>query len=228
MNFEEDFLTSDNPLKQYFVKNQRNLIHKWLHYFEIYHHYFAKYRDKEVTIVEFGVFHGGSLQMWKHYFGDKARIFGVDIDPRCKRFEEDQIKIFIGDQEDRAFLRDIRAQIGPIDLLIEDGGHKGGQQIATFEEMFPAITRGGLFLIEDLHTSYWPAYDGGYLRNGTFIECAKKIIDAMHARYSQDPRLTVGYLTQTVKAMHVFDSIIIFEKDQVSPAEHKMTGKSQF
>ena len=166
--------------------------------------------------------------MWKHYFGDKAQIYGIDIDPRCKKFEESQIEIFIGDQENREFLKEIRAKIGPIDILIEDGGHKSGQQIATFEEMFPAIIPGGLFLIEDLHTSYWSAYDGGYQRKGTFIEYAKNIIDCMHARYSQDPRLTVGYLTNTIKAMHVFDSVIVFEKDNVPPAEHRMTGKKQF
>lgn len=188
------------------------MIHKWLHFFDIYHQYFQKYRGQDITVVEFGVSHGGSLQMWKHYFGDKVRIIGIDIDPRCKQFEEAQIEIFIGDQENRKFLQEIRSKIGPIDLLIEDGGHKSGQQIATFEEFFPMIKPGGLFLIEDLHTSYWSEYGGGFRRDGSFIEYAKNIIDCMHAEYSRDPRLVVGYLTKNVKAMHVFDSVIIFEK----------------
>ena len=113
--------------------------------------------------------------MWKEYFGEKARIYGIDIDPRCKQFEESQIEILIGDQQDRDFLHTVRERVGAIDILIEDGGHRPKQQIATFEEMFPAVAAGGGFLIEDLHTSYWNEYDGGYKKAGTYIEYAKNL-----------------------------------------------------
>ena len=101
-----------NPLAAYFYANKGRRIHKWLHYFDIYHRHFQQYRDKAVTIVEFGVSHGGSLQMWKSYFGPQARIIGVDINPKCAALEEPQIEIVIGDQDDREFLRSLAATAG--------------------------------------------------------------------------------------------------------------------
>ena len=76
-------MTEPNPLERYFRANQDRLIHKWVHYFEIYHRHFDRFRGRPVTILEFGVSHGGSLQMWRDYFGDQARLYGADIDPRC-------------------------------------------------------------------------------------------------------------------------------------------------
>jgi hypothetical protein len=54
----------DNDLLKYFENNPGNLIHKWMHYFEIYDRHFSRFRNKDVHIVEIGVFQGGSLQMW--------------------------------------------------------------------------------------------------------------------------------------------------------------------
>ena len=84
-----------NDLEAYFNANNKRLIHKFPHYFQVYERHFSRFRNKEVVIVEIGVSHGGSLQMWKDYFGGKAKIFGIDVDPRCKDFEEENIKIFI-------------------------------------------------------------------------------------------------------------------------------------
>jgi len=50
--------------------------------------------------------------MWKNYFGENCKIYGIDIDPRCKEFEEENIEIFIGSQSDRKFLREVREKIG--------------------------------------------------------------------------------------------------------------------
>ena len=213
-----------NPLEAYFYANQGRLIHKWVHYFDIYDRHFASFRNKPVTVVEFGVSQGGSLQMWKHYFGRRARIFGVDIDPRCAALAEPQVQIRIGDQEDRDFLRSLADEIGPIDVLIEDGGHTMGQQIATFEELWPSIVDGGVFLMEDLHTSYWPNYGGGLRRAGTFIEYAKKLIDQQHAWHAREDELVVDQYTRTIRGMHVYDSIIVFDKASVPKPRHRKTG----
>jgi cephalosporin hydroxylase len=122
-----------NDLEKYFRLNDKRLIHKWNHYFEVYDRHFSKYRNKDIVILEIGVSHGGSLQMWKDYFGDKAKIYGIDINPQCKEFEEENIKIFIGSQSDRNFLREVKAQIPPIDILIDDGGHTMVQQILVMK-----------------------------------------------------------------------------------------------
>ena len=120
-----------NDLEKYFEANNDRLIHKWMHYFEIYDHHFSRFRGTDVHILEFGVSQGGSLQMWKDYFGPQCRIYGVDINPHCKALEEDRITIFTGDQEDRIFLRSLAASVPRIDILIDDGGHSMRQQIAT-------------------------------------------------------------------------------------------------
>ncbi len=214
-----------NPLRRYFRTNQGRLIHKWMHYFEIYHRHFRRFRGKPVVVLEFGVSHGGSLQMWRNYFGPDAKIYGVDIDPRCQDFEEEGIKIFIGDQEDRDFLRKIAAEIGTVDVLIEDGGHTMGQQIATFEVFYSQVADDGVFLIEDLHTSYWNGYGGGYQREGTFIEYAKNLSDQLNAWHSREDGFEVDDFTRTTKSMHFYDSIIVFEKGTVDPPKHRRTGQ---
>ncbi len=213
-----------NPLEEYFRQNDKRLIHKWMHYFEIYHRHFDRFRGQSITVVEFGVSQGGSLQMWRNYFGRRARIYGIDIDPNCKQFEDRRTKIFIGDQEDRDFLSEIAEKIGPVDVLIEDGGHTMGQQIATFEVFYPQITTDGVFLIEDLHTSYWPKYGGGYLRPGTFWEYAKGLTGQLNAWHSRDKALQVDEFTRTTKSIHFYDSIIVFEKGKIVKPHAERTG----
>jgi hypothetical protein len=214
-----------NPLERYFRSNQDRQIWKWMHYFEIYERHFSPYRKKAVTIVEFGVFHGGSLQMWKDYFGRKARIVGIDIDPRCKAFAEDQVEVIIGDMEDREFLRQLRSDLGPIDVLVDDGGHTMMQQITAFEEMWPGISDGGVYLVEDLHTSYWPDFEGGLRKPGTFIEFAKRLIDQQHAWHSMDAQAFVpDEYTRSIKSIHSYDSIMVFDKGTVSHPYHLKTG----
>lgn len=212
-----------NDLEHYFTHNVGRVIHKWQHYFEIYERHFARYRGRPVTVVEIGVFKGGSLQMWKHYFGPQARIVGIDIDPACERFAEEQVEILIGSQEDREFLRSVAQRIPVIDILIDDGGHRMQQQIVTFEELFPKVAADGVFLCEDLHTSYWKEYGGGYRRPGTFIEYSKNFIDYIHAWHAREPRrrrwyqppttrLKVSEFTRSAHSLHFYDSILVIEK----------------
>ena len=227
-----------NPLREYFDANPGRLIHKWLHYFDIYHRHFASFREQPITLVEFGVFHGGSLQMWKHYFGPRARIVGVDINPDCESLAEEQIEIQIGDQSDRAFLRSLGTELGEIHILIDDGGHMMRQQIATLEEMFPAVVEGGVYLVGDLHTSYWPEYGGGYARRlplglrwapPSFIEYSKGLIDSLHAWHSRKPeRLTVSDFTRSARSLHYYDSMLVIEKGAVEAPRDRSTGKPSF
>jgi hypothetical protein len=216
----------ENPLWEYFLHNRGHLIHKWHHYFDIYHNHFRRYRGQPVTLLEIGVFHGGSLQMWKKYFGSKAKIYGVDIDPRCKELEEDQIEIFIGDQADREFLRELKDKIGVVDIVIDDGGHTMLQQMTAFEELFPVVGETGIYLVEDLHTSYWEEYGGGYKANGSFIEYAKGLIDNINAWHSRDPKLVPDDLTKSITGIHFYDSVLVVEKyPNNSKPNVSMTGK---
>lgn len=220
--------TRANPLEEYFRKNDQRLIHKWVHYFEIYHRHFQRFRGTPVTILEFGVNQGGSLEMWRDYFGRKCRIFGVDIDERCRSLDGPQTTVLIGDQEDRDFLRSVAAETGPVDVLIEDGGHTMAQQIATFEVLYPRVAEEGVFLSEDVHTSYWPKYGGGHHRPGTWMEYAKSLTDQLNAWHSREEGFSVDEFTRTTRSMHFYDSIVVFEKGTVAKPHAERSGQRQF
>lgn len=213
-----------NDLEKYFEANTERLIHKWHHYFEIYDRHFSKFRGKEVHIVEFGTFQGGSLQMWKDYFGEKCKITSIDINPHCKKLEEDQIKVIIGDQDDRSFLKKLSDELPKIDILIDDGGHTMQQQINTFEMLFDSIDENGVYLIEDLHTSYWTDWDGGYKKDDTFIEYSKNFIDYINAWHTKSSKLKVNSFTKSVHSLHFYDSILAIEKRKMSKPTHSKTG----
>jgi 23S rRNA U2552 (ribose-2'-O)-methylase RlmE/FtsJ len=214
-----------NDLEKYFNNNSGNLIHKWKHYFDIYDTYFKKFRNKNITILEIGVYHGGSLQMWKDYFGPNAKIYGVDINPNCKELEDDQIKIFIGSQEDRKFLRNLVKVIPRIDILIDDGGHTMKQQIAAFEELYSHVDDNGIYLCEDLHTSYWKNYGGKYRGKNSFIEYSKNFIDYLNAWHSESNKLRVTDFTKTTYALHYYDSILVIEKKIIDKPYDVKKGK---
>lgn len=218
-----------NDLKKFFDSNTDNLINKWDHYFEIYDRHFSNFRNKKITVLEIGIAQGGSLKMWKNYFGDQATIIGVDIDPRCKQFEEENVQVYTGSQEDRIFLRKLASMIPKVDILIDDGGHMMQQQIVTFEELYAHVKEDGVYLCEDLHTSYWGSFGGGYKRENTFIEYSKNFIDNLNAWHSQDnDQLSVSDFTKTTYALHYYDSVLVIEKRRKEKPTYHMTGKAIF
>ena len=204
---------SDNPLEAYFYSNPGRGMTKWHNYLEIYHRHFARFRGQSPVVLEIGVAEGGSLQMWRHYFGPGTRVVGIDVNLACLTLQDDATTILIGDQGDRAFLAKVREQVPRVDILIDDGGHTMWQQIATFEELYPHIQPNGVFLCEDMHTSLWSAYGGGYRREGTFLEYCKALVDRLFSWHSQDEAvLTVDAFTRATHSMHFYDSIVVFEK----------------
>lgn len=203
-----------NDLEKFYFEKSHHTINKWMHYFEAYNQFFSRYRGKDVKMLEIGVFKGGSLQMWKNYFqmsNNKVQIYGIDIDPSCKDLEEDGIKIFIGSQEDKAFLKELKKEIGKVDILIDDGGHTMNQQIVSFEELFDLVEDNGIYLCEDLHTSYMKEYGGEY-RGKTFIEYSKSLIDYLHAQYSETNELIENKYSGCIKFVTYCDSMIVIEK----------------
>ena len=222
-------MNNDNSdLEKYFRNNTGRLIHKWNHYFDIYERHFNRFRNKEVVILEIGVSQGGSLQMWKNYFGGKAKIYGIDVNPSCKELEEENIKIFIGSQSDRKFLRGVKESIPKVDILIDDGGHTMKQQIVSYEELFDHVKDDGVYLCEDLHTSYWLTHGGGHKRPGTFIEYSKNFIDSLNAYHSEQKKLKVNSFTKSVDSIHYYDSIIVIEKRKKEAPFHEKTGEASF
>lgn len=214
-----------NHLHEYFENNNSNALHKWIHYFDIYDNFFKKYRNTNVSVLEIGIFQGGSLGMWRDYFGPEAEIYAIDINPECKRFESDKTKIFIGSQDDRGFLNSVKSQISKVDILIDDGGHTMNQQIVSFEELYSHIKDDGIYLCEDLHTSYWKNYGGGYKRSNSFIEYSKNFIDYINAWHSHEKNFKINNFTKSSYALHYYDSVLVVEKRKMFPPEVRMTGE---
>jgi hypothetical protein len=115
-----------------------------------------------------------SLQIWQDYFGRKARVVAVDIDPRCRALEAEGSEVFIGDQGNPAFLSDLAERTGPFDIIIDDGSHRMEDLRTSFMTLFPALKSSGLYSVEDTHTFYMADSTGGYRVPVTFIENAKK------------------------------------------------------
>lgn len=210
-----------NFLEDYFNNNTGKKISKPVHYFEIYDRHFSKFRNTDVNVLEIGVAGGGSLQMWKHYFGPKAKIYGLDVAPVCKEHEEEQVKIFIGDQSDRTFLKDLTKKIS-IDILIDDGGHQMHQQIITFEELFPHISAHGVYLCEDIGTSYWSEFGGSYKKPDTFIEYTKNFIDWINA-WDARGQIAITEFTKTTHSIHFYNFIVVVEKRPMLPPGPTLT-----
>ncbi len=206
-----------NPLRAWFDAHEGRELNKWLHYLDVYHRHFSRFRGTDVHIVEIGVANGGSLQMWKDYFGPDAHIHGVDIHESLRAFEDEQVSIFIGDQADRDCLRELAGAVPRIDILLDDGGHTMQQQIVTFEELYPRIQPSGIYACEDTHTSYWRKYGGGYHRPSSFVEYSKNWIDKLHAWHTAEdrpPRMTD--LTRSTSSIHWYDSIVVLEKSPMT------------
>jgi len=217
-----------SQIENYFYNNKKNLIHKWDHYFEIYDRHFKKYKDKDVVLLEVGVSKGGSLQMWSDYFGKGSKFYGIDIDPRCKEFENENTKIFIGSQSDRKFLDYVKDNIPPVDILIDDGGHHMDQQIILFEKLFGYVKKNGVYLCEDTHSSYWLVFGGGYKRRGTFIEYSKNFIDMLNAFHSEQSKYKINNFTRSVNSIHYYDSVLVIEKRKREKPKDVVSGIISF
>jgi SAM-dependent methyltransferase len=198
-------------LWQDFLTNEQRVIHKWKHYFPVYEQHFSRFVNRDVTFLEIGCGEGGSLQLWKRFLGPHARIIGIDLVPECAAFAEDQIEIRIGDQSDPDFLRSVVAEFGAPDVVLDDGSHVMAHVQASFDVLYPAVSRTGVYLVEDLHTAYWDEYGGGLNRQDTFITHCKQLIDELNADHTRGALEPTNF-TRSTHSMHFYDSIVVFEK----------------
>jgi 23S rRNA U2552 (ribose-2'-O)-methylase RlmE/FtsJ len=225
----------DMELYRLFLENTRHDLHKWHHYFSIYERYFAQFRDRPIALLEIGVARGGSLRLWRDYFGSTAQITGIDIDPDCARYHGEDVEVFIGDQADAGFLQSVAERRGPFDVVIDDGGHTMRQQIVSFETLFPSIRDGGIYLVEDLHTNLWPSYFDHPL-GISFLDVATRMAEKLtwwhheeqlHERYRKPMNQRRGEVIVPEVARHIYsmafyDSVVVFEKGTVLEPRHEI------
>ncbi|MGH7022137.1 MAG: hypothetical protein ACREEB_00950 [Caulobacteraceae bacterium] len=201
-------------LWQDFLTNQGRAIHKWSHYFPIYERHFAPWRGRSLTFLEIGVARGGSLEMWRRYFGPLARVVGVDIDRKCKAYEGDGVDIRIGDQSDPRFLRRIVDEFGVPDVILDDGSHQMAHIAASFDFFYPLMGKNGVYAVEDLHCAYWPKFGGGLAEPANFFNVAKTLVDRLNADHTEGA-VTPDAFTRETFAVCFYDSMVVFDKGHI-------------
>lgn len=215
--------TPDNELFKIFLAGSN--IHKWHHYFDIYTRYFERFRDRPITMLEIGVFRGGSLRMWKEYFHPDSTIVGIDIDKSCQAHEIAAQNVFvrIGSQADPTFLANVNGEFGPFDIILDDGSHKTHHQIVSFATLFrDALKDGGCYMVEDVHSNYWLKHVDS---PETFIDLTKQMVDMMHEPYFDHKEIEfrhnhpeairemeVSYLSANLGGIAFHDSIVVLDK----------------
>lgn len=202
---------------------------KWENYFEIYEKHFSQYIGKNPNILEIGVAHGGSTEMYQKYF-ENANFYCIDYDLQFEHVLDDlDVKLTMGDQGDENFWNHYLVDKPDFDIIIDDGGHTMQQQIVTLIKTFPKLKVGGTYLVEDTHTSYWRDWGGGFRKPESFIEMTKGFVDILHSPFivSQEPPKDLMTILQDLWSITYYNSIVVFEKKKSLPSIEANNGKPQ-
>lgn len=222
-------------------RTRRSLtIHKWHHYFPIYEQWFAAYRGKPCTLLEIGVQNGGSLELWRKFFGSEALIVGIDVDPRCKEHDgkdEGRTRVFIGDQSDTRFLSSVLEEIGQPAIVIDDGSHYGQHQVASFEFLYPRCAIPGLYIVEDTHTAFWAGFGQrpDVTKDVSFLDFAHAQVLKLHDWTKDRQRFDIlgiapdrrpaaveaSDLCKTTRSITFHDSMVVFDRAAIREPYHQ-------
>lgn len=153
--------------------------------------------------------------MWKAYF-PKSIIYGLDVYDKSP-IQEPRIKTFCGSQNDPVLLRHIADEIGTIDIVIDDGSHINEHVITSFMTLFPLLEQNGIYVIEDLQTSYWPHFGGmiqGLPASATSVSMLKTLVDGLN--YQFIPGRSPSYLDKNIISIHFCPGIAFVLKGKNS------------
>lgn len=189
-------------------------------YAQHYERHFAPIRRKQLNILEIGVggyrdpkAGGRSLRMWRTYF-PRSHIFGIDLYDK-KVHDEPRIKTFVGSQVDERFLSEVTRTIGNIDIIIDDGSHQNDHVLHTFSILFPQLSKNGIYVIEDVQTSYWPEMGGStedLNRRSTTMGFLKSLVDGMNYAEFDIENYEPSYYDKHIVAMHFYHNIVFIQK----------------
>lgn len=183
---------------------------KHTNYFQIYDELLLKFVGLPITLLEIGILDGGSLFMWRDFLGDSARIIGVDLNPEATKWREHGFEIFIGDQSNPDFWKDLYDEIGDIDILLDDGGHRNDQQLATVHCSLANIRDTGLIIVEDTQTSFMKFES---FNRFSFVNLLIGKITLLYARNS-DLRIKESEYSKSVHSIQFFESICVLHIDR--------------
>jgi SAM-dependent methyltransferase len=207
------------------LEKSDKLADKWEHYLSIYEVELAPYvcEGTPINLLEIGVQNGGSLELWSDYLPPGSQIVGIDVDSRVGElsFANPNISVIVHDAADAEGLRTTLGN-STFDIIIDDGSHISSDVIRTFEYCFDYLAPGGKFIIEDLHTSYYPSHGGGFRTPGSSIEWLKSVVDALNddhiepsANMPEQERFRLKRLNTLISRITFYDSVAIIEKLRV-------------
>jgi len=150
----------------------------------VYERFLEPLRELPITMLEIGVFEGASVRMWRDYF-PHARIYAIDFAASARRHGDSRITVFVGNQMDHGFLDTVVAASGPLDFIVDDGGHRPDQQLTSLFHLWEHLKLGGVYAIEDVHTSYLGRWSPGWRQPGTTIEVLKDLVDDVNSYWHQ-------------------------------------------
>jgi hypothetical protein len=200
-------------------------------YIEVYAQHFEKFRKLPVTFLEIGVggyddpqAGGQSLRMWRDYFY-KGRIHALDIFDKSPH-QEPRIKIYQGSQADKQCLESIHNETGDFDLIIDDGSHLNEHIITSFEILFPLLKKGGIYVVEDIQTAYWPTY-GGQNQPGadnTAMSFFRNLADGLNYKEYLIPDYLPTFYDQHIVSLHFYHNMVVIYKGENNCPSNLVSG----
>ena len=187
-------------------------------YTEIYDIYFDPIKDEKINIFEIGIDQGESLKLWESYFKN-SNIIGLDINPDCMKYIGDRKKVYIGSQIDEFLLYKIQKENNPLSIIIDDGSHNWDDQIKTFQTAFSLLKNGGIYFIEDLHTSYVNKWSG---KDISCMEFLKKLTDdvMLHGKSfigtKEIGNQFLSYYEYHIEYIHFYKGLCVIKKREIS------------
>lgn len=206
--------------------DKSSLLHN---YTEVYSQYFDALKEEPITFLEIGIFHGDSVKMWEKYF-TQADLHFIDINPSQIQYHSLRSHYHFVSQTNSDGLHKLARSIGAFDIIIDDGGHRMDQQIISFHDLFPYVKSGGMYVIEDLATSYWQEYGApfGSIGNpipgpGTCVSFLQSLVDdlnytagvTMYSNYNTVPfdlKKRLNYFQKHIESIHFYKGLCIIKK----------------
>jgi uncharacterized coiled-coil protein SlyX/23S rRNA U2552 (ribose-2'-O)-methylase RlmE/FtsJ len=178
----------ERKFKQIFSQHRGKLSDQWSLYIDAWDDIFSPYQNREISLLEIGIQNGGSLEIFAKYFPHAKHIIGCDIDVNCQalEFSDPRITVITGDINSEAVENRIAELAPDLDIIIDDGSHRPRDIIPSFCRHFMRLDNHGLYIIEDLHTSYWGDYDGGLYQPYTAMAFLKRLVDITNFEHWQN------------------------------------------
>jgi GT2 family glycosyltransferase len=173
-----------NPssLKELYSNHTGKTSDKWTLYIDTYDQAFLPIKNDNIRLLEIGIQNGGSLEIWSKYFERAKILVGCDVNPDCAalHYEDPRIELVIGNANDDASQLAILKKSPQFDLIIDDGSHRSADIIQSFTRYFSHLAAGGLYVVEDLHCSYWGSFGGGLFHPYSAISFFKRLSDILN------------------------------------------------